>query len=90
MNQYCRYCANAVDYNGEAKDFVCMAVAPCGANGAGEFYSAKKAKRINKCKHYVHNGLDIFRADENGEPIEYKPREPAQCDYDMIPAPWAG
>ena len=89
MNQYCRYCSHAIDYNGEGTDFVCTAVAPCGANGSGEFYPAKKAKRINKCKYYDHNGRDIFRFDRNGEPAEYKPREPAECDFDMIPAPWA-
>lgn len=29
-NQYCRYCANAEDYNGDGTDFVCFADAPCG------------------------------------------------------------
>ena len=89
MNQYCRYCAHALDYNGEATDFICQAPAPCGANGCGRFYPSRKAKRVNRCKHYEHNGRDIFRIDENGDPIEYKPREPAVCDFDLIPAEWA-
>ena len=74
MRQYCRYCAYALDYNGEGDDFVCLAHAPCGANGAGQMYDASKAKRPNKCKHYEHNGLDIFRVDENGNFVPYKPR----------------
>ena len=39
-NQYCRYCANALDYNGECTDFICTANALCGDNGAGRFYKA--------------------------------------------------
>lgn len=74
MRQYCRYCAYALDYNGEGDDFVCLAHAPCGANGAGQMYDASKAKRPNKCKHYEHNGLDIFSMDENGNFRPYKPR----------------
>lgn len=50
-NQYCRYCANTLDYNGECTDFICTAKAPCGDDGAGRFYKAVKAKRPNKCKH---------------------------------------
>ena len=60
MNQYCRYCANALDYNGDATDFVCTAKAKCGNNGAGQFYNAAKAKRPNKCKYYELNPLDVF------------------------------
>jgi len=75
MKQYCRYCANALDYNGEAVDFICEADAPCGNNGAGQFYPADKAKRINKCKHFIFNENDIFRYDENGNFVTYKPRE---------------
>lgn len=89
MLQYCRYCNFAFDYNGEAVDFLCTAVGPCGADGAGQFYPARKAKKPNKCKYYEHNGFDIFRVDENGNPMEYHPREPAVCDFDVIPAPWA-
>ena len=73
MNQYCRYCANALDYNGEAEDFVCTADGVCGANGAGKFYSATKAKRKNKCRYFVFNPLDVFYT-TYGE-REYSPRK---------------
>ncbi len=49
-NQYCRYCANAEDYNGDG--------------GNGIFYSAAKAKSTNRCKHYAFCGIDIFTARE--------------------------
>ena len=73
MLQYCRYCANAFDYNGEGTDFLCEADAPCGNNGAGRFYDAGRAKRPNKCKHFEFRNADIFRDDESGRPAEYKP-----------------
>ena len=60
MAQYCRYCINAEDYNGEGEDFMCFADAPCGKNGEGRFYKAAKAKRINHCKHYDGPAMDIF------------------------------
>lgn len=72
MMQYCRYCAWALDYNGEAEDFVCSAPAPCGDDGAGHFYSAAKAKRPNKCKSFSFNPMDVFYT-TYGE-REYKPR----------------
>ena len=74
MKQYCRYCANALDYNGEATDFICMAKAPCGNNGAGQFYKASKAKRPNKCRYFEFNPMDVFYT-TYGE-REYKPRQP--------------
>ena len=85
MNQYCRYCSNAFDYNGEGTDYLCAAKAPCGANGSGQFYNAAKAKRVNHCKYYEHSGYDIFRVDENGECAQYRPRKPAECDFESIP-----
>ena len=88
MTQYCRYCNYAFDYNGEAKDFLCTAVAPWGNDGAGHFYPASVGKRANCCKYYEHNGFDIFRTDKDGNPVPYKPRGPVDCDYDMIPADW--
>ncbi len=72
MKQYCRYCTNAVDYNGEPTDFICTENAKCGNNGAGRMYPAKKAKRINHCKHFEFNTLDVFYT-TYGE-REYKPR----------------
>lgn len=73
MTQYCRYCGHAVDYNGEAEDFVCCAKAKCGNDGAGRFYSAAKAKRPNKCKHFSFNPLDVFYTTYGAR--EYRPRE---------------
>lgn len=83
MKQYCRYCANALDYNGEAEDFLCNAEAPCGNNGAGKFYPAAKAKRPNKCEYFSFNPMDVFYT-TYGE-REYTPREskPVQCDGQM-------
>lgn len=75
MNQYCRYCVHAFDYNGEETDFICEAKALCGNDGAGKFYPASKAKRINKCKHFLYNENDIFRTMPNGDFVQYKPRE---------------
>lgn len=72
MKQYCRYCSWAIDYNGEAQDFICTAKAECGNNGAGRFYPASKAKRINKCKHFEFCPTDVFYT-TYGE-REYKPR----------------
>ena len=74
MKQYCRYCVNALDYNGEASDFLCNADAKCGNNGAGMFYGAEKAKRINSCEHFIFNENDIFGQDKNGNFKTYKPR----------------
>lgn len=74
MLQYCRYCSNAFDYNGEGTDFICSANGSCGNNGAGAFHSAQKAKRPNKCKYFEFANADIFRQDENGNFAEYKPR----------------
>lgn len=74
MIQYCRYCSHALDYNGEAKDFICEADALCGNNGAGKLYDAKKAKSPNRCKHFEYCQYDIFRCDKHGNLVEYKPR----------------
>ena len=77
--QYCRYCINAEDYNGEGEDFLCFADAPCGNNGAGVFYKAAKAKRANHCKHFEGNAIDIF-----GDK-EYQPRPPrTPSEYEQM------
>ena len=76
--QYCRYCSQAEDYNGDGASFVCFANAPCGDNGNGIFYSATKAKSVNHCRHYAFCGIDIFTD------REYKPRgerTEIPCDY---------
>ena len=83
-NQYCRYCANALDYNGECTDFICTEKAPCGCDGAGRFYKAAKAKRPNKCKYFEFLNADIFRQDENGNFAEYKSRKVVKSDYEQM------
>lgn len=67
IKQYCRYCNNALDYNGEATDFLCET--------DNRFYPASKAKRINKCKNFEFNENDIFRYDADGNFATYKPRD---------------
>lgn len=88
VKQYCRYCAHALDYNGEGEDFICLAEAPCGNNGAGQFYKAEKAKRVNHCKNFDFINADIFRRNEDESFAEYKPREETekldQISFDMI------
>lgn len=84
MKQYCRYCINAFDYNGEGTEFLCLAKAPCGNNGAGQFYNADKAKRPNKCKYFEFCNADIFRYDENGNYAEYKPRKKEKSLYEQM------
>jgi hypothetical protein len=72
IRQYCRYCANACPYE---PGFVCEADAPCGNFGAGKEYSTDKAKRMNHCKSFEYNGLDILRdCDGRGRFAQYKPR----------------
>ena len=78
----CRYCSNAFDYNGEGEDFLCTADAPCGGNGAGVFYDASKAKRLNKCPYFEYNPYDVFGLDEYGNYRQYKPR--AEKDFEQI------
>ena len=63
MKQYCRYCGYAEDYNGEGTDFLCLADAPCGDEGNGQFYRAEKAKRENHCPHFSFN--------ENEAPVDF-------------------
>jgi hypothetical protein len=71
MKQYCRYCANALDYDGM---MICEAKAPCGKNGAGRGYNIEKAKRLNKCKHFEFNPNDLLGQTPGGGFRQYKPR----------------
>ena len=75
MIQYCRYCSYALDYNGAGTDFLCFAPAPCGDDGYGMFYDAKKAKRPNKCRYFDFNENDVFGQDEHGNFRTYNPRK---------------
>lgn len=72
MRQYCRYCANAIDY---LDVLVCEAKAPCGKNGCGKTYPMEKAKRLNKCKHFEFNPNDLLGQLPDGGYRQYKPRE---------------
>lgn len=72
MKQYCRYCANAHDYD---DTLICTADAPCGRNGSGQGYPMSKAKRLNRCKHFEFNPNDLLGCDENGNFRQYKPRD---------------
>ena len=58
MKQYCRYCSHCI-YG----DFVY-----CEENE--ETMSEEKAKRVNKCKHFEFNEMDVFDSDK-----KYKPRK---------------
>jgi hypothetical protein len=72
MKQYCRYCANALDYDGI---LICEADAPCGNNGAGKEYSIEKAKRLNTCKHFYFNPYDLLGQNSDGSFRQYKPHK---------------
>ena len=72
MKQYCRYCANAIDYDGM---LICEAKAPCGNNGAGRGYNIDKAKWLNKCKHFEFNPNDLLGQNADGSFRQYQPRK---------------
>jgi hypothetical protein len=73
MTQYCRYCFYAVNYE---DTLICMAKAPCGNNGAGHQYPLEKAKRVNHCRSFEFNPLDLLSDNPDGSFREYKPRGP--------------
>lgn len=72
MKQYCRYCANAIDYD---STLICEAKAPCGNDGAGRGYDMEKAKRLNKCKHFEFNPNDLLGQTSDGRFRQYKPHK---------------
>ena len=67
MKQYCRYCAHAVNIEGGGTSVWCEELY--------KEFPADRAKRVNQCKSYIHNGLDIFSNNPDGSFREYKPRE---------------
>ena len=71
MKQYCRYCANALDYD---ETLICEANAPCGNNGSGRGYSIEKAKRLNNCKHFEFNPNDLLGQTPDGGFRQYRPQ----------------
>lgn len=65
MNQYCRYCTQAVDINDDF--YYCEA--------KKDAYNIKKSKRVNHCKDFEFCQYDLWRVDKNGEFVAYKPRQ---------------
>ena len=60
MKQYCRYCNNCIYGD----------VVFCDA--LGETMSESKAKRVNQCKHFVFNEMDLFDCDKKYNPRKSK------------------
>ena len=58
MKQYCRYCSNCIV--GDA--VYCEAL--------NKTMSEEKAKRVNRCKQFIFNEIDVFDLDKR-----YKPRK---------------
>ena len=58
MKQYCRYCSNCIV--GDA--VYCEAL--------NKTMSEEKAKRVNRCKEFVFNEIDVFDLEKR-----YKPRK---------------
>lgn len=60
MKQYCRYCANCVQVDEDV----------CYCEKSRETFWGDKAKRVNKCKDFVFNEIDVFDLDRTYKPIE--------------------
>lgn len=58
MKQYCRYCNHCI--NGDAVYCEALKIT----------ISEEKAKRVNHCKEFVFNEIDVFDLDKR-----YKPRK---------------
>lgn len=67
MKQYCRYCSNCnwVDESADGKEQVCY------CSISHNTFSGAKAKRLNKCKHFNLNPIDVFDLERT-----YQPRLP--------------
>ena len=73
MNQYCRYC-NHCHYG----DF-------CYCDVKKRTMSDKKAQRVNRCKDFEFNPLDVFCPyDEDGKPNYYKPQKHTKKERNEI------
>ena len=59
MKQYCRYCSNC----SMCVDCVCCDV-------KDKYMDYKQAKRVNNCKHFEFNPIDVFDLTST-----YKPRK---------------
>lgn len=62
MHQYCRYCSRAVQI--EDDDIYCSA--------REQTYSAGYAKRVNSCKSFDFNRMDVFDPDNRYQPQEHR------------------
>ncbi|MCI9092632.1 MAG: hypothetical protein HFF36_02440 [Coprobacillus sp.] len=59
MKQYCRYCSNCS---------ICVDCVCCDVKD--KYMNYEQAKRVNKCKHFEFNPIDVFDSDRT-----YKPRK---------------
>lgn len=66
MKQYCRYCSHCV-YG----DVVYCEV-------LNDTMSEKKAKRVNKCKHFELNEIDVFNINKTYKSKQTKKKEAEQ------------
>lgn len=66
MKQYCRYCSHCV--YGDA--VYCEVL--------NNTMSEKKAKRVNKCKHFELNEIDVFNINKTYKPKQTKKKEAEQ------------
>lgn len=62
MKQYCRYCNNAV----QVDDSIIYCVAD------KQVMPEAKAKRVNRCKRFIFNEIDVFDLDRKYTPIEQR------------------
>lgn len=60
MKQYCRYCAKCVQVDEDI----------CHCEHSTATFDGAKARRVNKCKRFVFNPIDVFDLER-----KYKPRE---------------
>lgn len=60
MKQYCRYCANCVQVDDDI----------CHCEHSTATFEGAKARRVNKCKNFVFNPIDVFDLER-----KYQPRE---------------
>lgn len=66
MKQYCRYCAKCVQVDEDI----------CHCEHLTATFEGAKARRVNKCKDFVFNPIDVFDLERKYKPRgEYQPRE---------------
>lgn len=65
MKQYCRYCANCVLVDEDV----------CYCEESRKTFWCAKARRVNKCKNFVLNKLDVFNIEHTYKPIEDRQKQ---------------